>query len=307
MDEFIKFKLSIETRLLRETESTNAALDTSNKKDVYGVVVTLWGASIGFLQSLERHATSALTKIIGGSGNMPTLDNKRVSRMRFSDTDCSVEVSAVPIVEATNSKYFSDKKLARVTPSSTRGETVLNHEIVKLFVNGVVSGGYTFHGIRRLPSTPINVEVLRLEIAIKHDVAAPAAAPTGGGGDEDDDGDDGEDDTRPKYRRARSQKSRNAQLAKQLKEKARKKPARKKGKDAKDPGSSSNDAKPVPGAPATTEPDEEGADDADITMEELFGEDDADEEEDPQTNDADEEEDPQTKELRELFMLEDKD
>jgi hypothetical protein len=205
--------------------------------------------------------------------------------MRFSDTDCSVEVSAVPIVEGTSSKYFSDKKLARVTPSSTRGETVLNHEIVKLFVNGVVSGGYTFHGIRRLPSTPINVEVLRLEIAIKHDVAAPAAAPTGGGGDDDDD--DGEDDTGPKYRRPRSQKSRNAQLAKQLKERARKKPARKKGKDAKDPGSSSNDAKPVPGAPATTEPDEEGADDADITMEELF-------------DDSDED-------LRELFMFKDND
>jgi hypothetical protein len=285
MDEFIKFKLSIETHLLRETESTNAALNMSNKKDVYGVVVTLWGASIGFLQSLERHATSALTEIIGGSGSMSTLDNKRVSRMRFSDTDCSVEVSAVPIVEGTSSKYFSDKKLARVTPSSTRGETVLNHEIVKLFVNGVVSGGYTFHGIRRLPSTPINVEVLRLEIAIKHDVAAPAAAPTGGGGDDDDD--DGEDDTGPKYRRPRSQKSRNAQLAKQLKEKARKKPARKKGKDAKDPGSSSNDAKPVPGAPATTEPDEEGADDADITMEELF-------------DDSDED-------LRELFMFKDND
>ena len=292
MDELIKFNLSIETRLLKEIEPNPAALNTSEKADIYGVVVTLWGESIGLLQSLERHATNALTTIIGGSGNIAILGNKRVSRRRFSDTDCSVEVSAVPITEGPASPYFSQKKLIRVRASSTSEETLLNHEIVKRFVNGVVSGGYTFHGIRHLPPAPIGVEVLRLAIAIKHDPTALAAAPAGGGGggdeDEDDDDDDGEDDTAPRYVRRRSQKSQDAQIAKQLKKRSRKKPAQNKPnekaetkptrnerKDATDPGSSSNDAPLVPGAPATPERDNEEVGDGEVTYEDMFGEDDS--------------------------------
>ena len=285
MDELIKFNLSIETRLLKEIEPNPAALNTSEKADIYGVVVTLWGESIGLLQSLERHATNALTTIIGGSGNIAILGNKRVSRRRFSDTDCSVEVSAVPITEGPASPYFSQKKLSRVSASSTSEETLLNHEIVKRFVNGVVSGGYTFHGIRHLPPAPIGVEVLRLAIAIKHDPTALAAAPTGGGGggDEDDD-DDGEDDTGPRYVRRRSQKSQDAQIAKQLKKRSGKKPAQNKPnekatrnerKDATDPGGSSNDAPLVPGAPATPERDNEEVGDGEVTYEDMFGEDDS--------------------------------
>ena len=292
MDELIKFNLSIETRLLKEIEPNPAALNTSEKADIYGVVVTLWGESIGLLQSLERHATNALTTIIGGSGNIAILGNKRVSRRRFSDTDCSVEVSAVPITEGPASPYFSQKKLSRVSASSTSEETLLNHEIVKRFVNGVVSGGYTFHGIRRLPPAPIGVEVLRLAIAIKHDPTALAAAPAGGGGggdEDDDDDDDGEDDTNPRYVRRRSQKSQDAQIAKQLKKRSGKKPAQNKPnekatrnerKDATDPGGSSNDAPLVPGAPATPERDNEEVGDDEVTNEDLFGDDDSSEEED---------------------------
>ena len=291
MDELIKFNLSIETRLLKEIEPNPAALNTSEKADIYGVVVTLWGASIGLLQSLERHATNALTTIIGGSGNMAILGNKRVSRRRFSDTDCSVEVSAVPITEGPASPYFSQKKLIRVRASSTSEATLLNHEIVKRFVNGVVSGGYTFHGIRHLPPAPIGVEVLRLAIAIKHDPTALAAAPTGGGGggDEDDDDDDnGEYDTGPRYVRRRSQKSQDAQIEKQLKKRSGKKPAQNKPnekatrnerKDATDPGGSSNDAPLVPGAPATPERDNEEVGDDEVTIEDMFGEDDSSSEE----------------------------
>ena len=291
MDELIKFNLSIETRLLKEIEPNPAALNTSEKADIYGVVVTLWGASIGLLQSLERHATNALTTIIGGSGNMAILGNKRVSRRRFSDTDCSVEVSAVPITEGPASPYFSQKTLSRVSASSTSEETLLNHEIVKRFVNGVVSGGYTFHGIRHLPPAPIGVEVLRLAIAIKHDPTALAAAPTGGGGggdEDDDDDDDGEYDTGPRYVRRRSQKSQDAQIEKQLKKRSGKKPAQNKPnekatrnerKDATDPGGSSNDAPLVPGAPATPERDNEEVGDDEVTIEDMFGEDDSSSEE----------------------------
>ena len=291
MDELIKFNLSIETRLLKEIEPNPAALNTSEKADIYGVVVTLWGASIGLLQSLERHATNALTTIIGGSGNMAILGNKRVSRRRFSDTDCSVEVSAVPITEGPASPYFSQKKLIRVRASSTSEATLLNHEIVKRFVNGVVSGGYTFHGIRHLPPAPIGVEVLRLAIAIKHDPTALAAAPTGGGGggdEDDDDDDDGEYDTGPRYVRRRSQKSQDAQIEKQLKKRSGKKPAQNKPnekatrnerKDATDPGGSSNDAPLVPGAPATPERDNEEVGDDEVTNEDMFGDDDSSSEE----------------------------
>ena len=291
MDELIKFNLSIETRLLKEIEPNPAALNTSEKADIYGVVVTLWGASIGLLQSLERHATNALTTIIGGSGNMAILGNKRVSRRRFSDTDCSVEVSAVPITEGPASPYFSQKKLIRVRASSTSEETLLNHEIVKRFVNGVVSGGYTFHGIRHLPPAPIGVEVLRLAIAIKHDPTALAAAPTGGGGggdEDDDDGDGGAYDTDPRYVRRRSQKSQDAQIEKQLKKRSGKKPAQNKPnekatrnerKDATDPGGSSNDAPLVPGAPATPERDNEEVGDDEVTNEDMFGDDDSSSEE----------------------------
>jgi len=288
MDEVIKFNLSIETRLLKEIEPNPAALNTSEKADIYGVVVTLWGESIGLLQSLERHATNALTTIIGRSGNMAILGNKRVSRRRFSDTDCSVEVSAVPITEGPASPYFYEKELTRVRASSTSEETLLNHEIVKRFVNGVVSGGYTFHGIRHLPPAPIGVEVLRLAIAIKHDSTGG-----GGGGDEDDDdGDGGAYDTDPRYVRRRSQKSQDAEIAKQLKkrsgkkpaqnkpnEKAETKPTRNERKDATDPGGSSNDAPLVPGAPATPERDNEEVGDDEVTIEDMFGKDDSSSEE----------------------------
>ena len=247
--EFIKFKLSIETHLL-PPERTAADLDTSERKNIYGLVVTLWGKNSQFLKSLETHATNTLTRII----NNATIAKTHVSRRRFSDTDCSVEVSAVPIV------------------SNELDATDLNHEIVKLFVNGVLEDGYTFHGIRIIqPSMQVALrfDVLRVEIAIKRD-ADVASGPTGGE-DEGDEDDDGDDPVLPVLlRRRKDARVARNQIKKQLKDKRKKQKEdlpRGNGTNQEE-SSSSSDAQPRPDTPpATTNLDDV------VTSNDLFGSD----------------------------------
>jgi hypothetical protein len=169
------------------------------------------------LNQLGVHAGNALYTIIGNMGNVNTYDSTRVSRRRFSNEDCCVEIGAVPVVQSRTSEFFEGREFAKVRPSPNNTETVLNHRIVKTFLTNVVSSGYIFHGIHRLPSERRN-DVLRLEVALKVDVNK-----TAGGGpsidDDDDDKDDPDDGSGPKFTRAVNNKQKLAKWKKEIKRK----------------------------------------------------------------------------------------
>ena len=110
MDDVTMLKFAIETYLLPDRDTAVSSVKSAaslQTNDMYGIVFTIWGTTMKALNAFGVHAGAALTKIIGDAGNIGTFDTTRVSRRRFSDEDCCVEISAVPIRQSRTSEFLS--------------------------------------------------------------------------------------------------------------------------------------------------------------------------------------------------------
>lgn len=224
---------AIETYNITERDDANKKTDSTDRTNVYGIVFTIWGAHMKTLNLFDSSATNALKNIIMVAGNQTITEISRVSRQRFSNNECCIEISAVPVFQSTNSKYFDDdKSFAKVNPTYDTG-TVLNHEIVQLFLKDVVSNGYIFNGIERLDSSN-RENVLRLKVALTQDTRTSIAGPSSSQpGSLDDDDDSNNDSSGPKYARTKNPKQSTSNLKNDLNKKSKGPKNKKMSKDKK--------------------------------------------------------------------------